>query len=93
MSRTTKQKKTGGKAVSSHCQNNGSCSYCYSNRLIHTLKELDRTSNKLIDEEWESSSSDWREVNKKESEDYYYKNFYPDFDFIDNWNGRIYSKD
>ena len=39
MSRTTKQPKTGGKAVSCHCQNNGSCSYCLSNRTISSQRQ------------------------------------------------------
>lgn len=57
MSRTIKQKKTGGKAVSRHCQNHGSCNYCYSNRLIHTLKELDRTNSILNEQKTLSSMS------------------------------------
>lgn len=40
MSRTIKQKKTGGKAVSHSCRNNGTCSYCTDNRLHKHNKKL-----------------------------------------------------
>ena len=39
MSRTTKQPKTGGKAVDSHCQNNGICPTCISNRTISSQRQ------------------------------------------------------
>ncbi len=51
MSRTIKKPKTGGKAVSRHCKSHGSCNYCRDNRLIHTLKELDRTNSILNEQE------------------------------------------
>ena len=57
MSRTVRKPKTGGKRVSSQCQNHGGCSWCYSNRLIHTLKELDRTNSILDEQETLSSMS------------------------------------
>lgn len=39
MSRTTKQSKTGGKAVASSCQNNGTCNYCHDNRTISSQRQ------------------------------------------------------
>ena len=39
MSRTTKQPKTGGKAVDSHCQNHGSCPTCHDNRTISSQRQ------------------------------------------------------
>jgi len=41
MSRTVKQKKTGGKAVSHQCRNNGECSYCNKNRLQNSNRKLE----------------------------------------------------
>ncbi len=40
MSRTIKQNKTGGKAVSHKCRNNGDCSYCNNNRQYSSLKKI-----------------------------------------------------
>ena len=40
MSRTIKQKKTGAKAVSHQCRNNGSCPWCYGNRMYKHLKRI-----------------------------------------------------
>ena len=40
MAKTFKKNKTGAKAVSYICRNNGECSYCNSNRLYKTLKKL-----------------------------------------------------
>ena len=48
MSRTIKQKKTGGKAVSHSCKNNGTCSYCTDNRLYKNNKRIQATNNNLI---------------------------------------------
>ena len=42
MSRSSKLPKTGGKAVDSHCQNNGTCPTCQSNRTIAAQKEQGR---------------------------------------------------
>ena len=39
MSKTKKQPKTGGKRVSSHCQNNGCCEWCRTNRTISSIKQ------------------------------------------------------
>ena len=39
MSRTIKRKKTGSKAVSHICRNNGECAYCNKNRLYKNLKK------------------------------------------------------
>ena len=49
MSRTKKQKKTGGKAVSFHCRNNGACSYCYNNRYHKHLVKIHYTNKELKD--------------------------------------------
>ena len=38
MSRTFKKKKTGAKAVSHSCRNNGTCPWCYGNRMYKHLK-------------------------------------------------------
>ena len=38
MSRTKRQKKTGGKSVSHQCKNNGECYYCTKNRTYKNLK-------------------------------------------------------
>ena len=40
MSRTIKQKKTGAKAVSHSCRNNGTCPYCFGNRMYKHLKRM-----------------------------------------------------
>jgi len=40
MSKTNKNKKTGGKAVCYSCKNNGTCPYCTSNRTIKNKKRL-----------------------------------------------------
>ena len=40
MSRTVKKKKTGAKAVSHQCRNNGTCPWCYGNRMYKHLKRL-----------------------------------------------------
>lgn len=40
MSKTIKHKKTGAKAVSHHCRNNGTCSWCLGNRMYKHLKKL-----------------------------------------------------
>jgi hypothetical protein len=48
MSRTIKQKKTGGKAVSHNCRNNGTCPYCTDNRLHKNNKRIQATNNNLI---------------------------------------------
>lgn len=40
MSRTVKQKKTGAKAISHSCRNNGTCPICYGNRMYKNLKKL-----------------------------------------------------
>jgi hypothetical protein len=40
MSRTIKQKKTGAKAVSHQCRNNGPCPYCFGNRMYKHLKRM-----------------------------------------------------
>ncbi|AWM31344.1 hypothetical protein [Hymenobacter nivis] len=39
MSRTTKQPKTGGKRISSQCQNNGQCNWCVNNRTIASQRQ------------------------------------------------------
>ena len=41
MSRTIKQKKTGGKAVSHQCWNNGGCPVCEGNRLHKHNKKME----------------------------------------------------
>lgn len=64
MSRTTKQPKTGGKRVSSHCQNNGQCNWCVDNRTIASQKQesaallrlrevLETTPKHVLDEIWD----------------------------------------
>jgi hypothetical protein len=40
MSRTTKKKLTGAKAVSHQCRNNGICPYCFGNRMYKHLKRM-----------------------------------------------------
>ncbi len=40
MSRTIKQKKTGAKAKSHRCRNNGSCSWCVEDRTYKNLKKM-----------------------------------------------------
>lgn len=40
MSRTYKQKKTGGKATTYSCRNNGTCPWCTRNRTISTLRRM-----------------------------------------------------
>jgi hypothetical protein len=40
MSRTTKKKLTGAKAVSHQCRNNGTCPWCLGNRMYKHLKKL-----------------------------------------------------
>jgi hypothetical protein len=40
MSRTIKKPKTGAKAVSSRCCNNGTCDYCLSNKMHKHNKKL-----------------------------------------------------
>ena len=40
MSRTIKQKKTGGKAVSHQCRNHGTCPVCFGNRMYKHLKRM-----------------------------------------------------
>ncbi len=47
MSRTIKQKKTGAKAVSHSCRNNGTCSYCTDNRLHKSKVKLEATTYSL----------------------------------------------
>jgi hypothetical protein len=42
-----RNKLTGGKSVSSHCRNNGSCEYCRSNRMISTLKNKQKIKEEL----------------------------------------------
>lgn len=37
-----RNKKTGGKSISSRCQNNGDCPYCTSNRTIKTIKRFEQ---------------------------------------------------
>jgi hypothetical protein len=49
MSRSTKKPKTGGKAVSSRCQNNGGCDYCENNRKIATIKGENKSVDLLRD--------------------------------------------
>ena len=38
-----RNKKTGGKSYSKHCQNNGICEYCRSNRLYKNTKRIEST--------------------------------------------------
>ena len=45
MSRAIKKKLTGAKAVSHQCRNNGSCPWCFGNRMYKHLK-------KMINYEW-----------------------------------------
>lgn len=40
MSRTIKKKKTGAKAVSHSCRNNGTCPVCFGNRMYKHLKRM-----------------------------------------------------
>lgn len=40
MSRTYKQKKTGGKSMTYSCRNNGTCLWCTRNRTISTLRRM-----------------------------------------------------
>ncbi len=40
MSRTIKRKKTGAKAVSHQCRNNGTCPWCFRDRMYKNLKRL-----------------------------------------------------
>ena len=40
MSRTIKKKLTGAKAVSNSCRNNGTCPWCFGNRMHKHLKKL-----------------------------------------------------
>lgn len=49
MSRTIKQKKTGGKAVARSCRNNGTCTYCTTSRTVSSLRRIDATSEKMKD--------------------------------------------
>jgi len=44
MSRTRKKPKTGAKAVSHSCSNNGTCAYCLSNRMHKHNKKKPLTS-------------------------------------------------
>lgn len=39
MSRSRKQPKTGAKAVDSHCQNNGHCDWCLTQRTIASQRQ------------------------------------------------------
>lgn len=49
MSRTRKQKKTGGKALAHSCRNHGTCPWCTRNRTYRTLRELMRTKEQIKD--------------------------------------------
>jgi hypothetical protein len=40
MSRTIKKKKTGAKAISHSCRNNGPCGWCFGNRMYKHLKRM-----------------------------------------------------
>lgn len=40
MSKTVRKKKTGAKAISHQCRNNGPCSYCKENRTHKNLKKM-----------------------------------------------------
>lgn len=40
MSKTIKKNKTGAKAISHQCRNNGTCPWCYSNRMYKHLKRI-----------------------------------------------------
>lgn len=51
MSRTIKKKKTGAKAVSRQCSNNGSCPWCYGNRMYKHLKKLFKYEKKIYNRE------------------------------------------
>ena len=42
-----RQQKTGAKAVCNSCQNNGTCDYCRSNRVIKNKKRLMLTIQRL----------------------------------------------
>jgi len=55
MSRTTKKAKTGAKAVSSRCCNNGSCDYCLGNKMHKHNK-------KLIEQEREENNETYIEA-------------------------------
>lgn len=49
MSRTRKQKLTGGKAFAYSCRNHGTCPWCTRNRTYRTLRELMRTNEQIKD--------------------------------------------
>lgn len=39
----------GSKAIDCSCRNHGSCDWCKANRMIHSLKEIEKTKQDLID--------------------------------------------
>jgi len=57
MSKTIKKPYTKSKKFDKSCRSHGGCPVCYSNRLIHTLKELDRTNSILNEQKTLSSMS------------------------------------
>ena len=42
MSRTYRQKKTGGKAVATSCRNHGDCPWCQGNRRYNEKRDLEK---------------------------------------------------
>ena len=52
MSRTIKRKKTGSKAFTWSCRNNGTCPWCTRRRTYRSLRELMRTKEQLKELEY-----------------------------------------
>lgn len=57
MSRTIKRKKTGAKAFSHRCRNNGSCDYCKENRVFFDTKNRIAAENDIKNEVGELNNS------------------------------------
>lgn len=63
MSRTYKKKKTGGKATTYSCRNNGTCPWCTRNRTISTLRRMGNVRLQMkeiefVDEKYDGKDND-----------------------------------